>query len=257
MKKTIMVSIVNYGDEQLEYLQQVIDSLNSFKKYDVTIYVITNIKLNEIINGVDYFINIDKLPSWELLPLMARKVINHHRNEYDYYLYTENDHLWLEEHIDNYIRYEKILPDNYISGLIQYEYDKKNYHYPGYFKSKIKGKFEWDYNSVETFNGLQFAHFNNVHQASFLISKKKLLRICNKHDLNNLWSKDEYSLKCKVNTEIYQWAGLKKVICISEFYYNLIHHLPNVYIKGEKGKNYFNPKSEQKMITALTKLLGK
>ena len=30
---------------------------------------------------------------------------------------------------------------------------------------------------------------------------------------------------------------MKKLICISEFEDNLIHHLPNIYINGENGRS--------------------
>ena len=65
-----------------------------------------------------------------------------------------------------------------------------------------------------------------------------------------------YSLKCKVNTDIYQYAGLKKLICISEFEMNLIHHLPNLYIKGEKGRQMLWS-SDDRMNTAIRKLFQK
>jgi hypothetical protein len=47
---------------------------------------------------------------------------------------------------------------------------------------------------------------------------------------------------------------MKKLICISEFEDNLIHHLPNIYIKGELGRTQFNT-PEDKMKNSLTKLL--
>ncbi len=251
-KKSIFVSIVNYGDEQLQYLQQVVDSLNSFQKYDTTIFVTTNINLEGIINGVDKFIKIDSLPSWELLPLESRKVLLEQKGKYDYYIYTENDHLWLENHVDNYIRYETKLPDDYISGLIQYEYDSTGNYYPAYH-----AHYDWDYNSVINRGGLTFAHFTNVHQACFLISNKKLGEISSKFNLNDFYSNDEYSVKCKINTEIYKWSGYKKVICISEFSENLIHHLPNVYIHGDKGRNKNQRSDDFKMHKSLYKLFDK
>jgi len=256
---SILVSIVNYGDEQLEYLQEVIHSINSFDKYDTTIFVTTNISLDPMIEGIDHVVLVDELPSWQLLPLMARRVINNYIGQFDYYIYTENDHLWEEHHIDNYKRYEEILPEGYVSGLIQYEYDETGRYYPAYH-----AHYDWDYNSVEEFGGLKFAHFNNVHQASFLLSDSKINKISSQFDLDNFWSNDQYSFKCKVNTEIYKWSGLYKVICISEFDKNLIHHLPNVYINGDDG--YVNDDGtisrrakqraeESKMKNALSKLL--
>lgn len=250
--KSILVSIVNYGNEQLKYLQKVIDSINSFKKYNTTIIVTTNVTLDPIIKGIDKINYVDNLSNWQLLPLVSRRMISSHVNDFDYYIYTENDHLWLERHVDNYIKYEGILPENYISGLIQYEYDETGRYYPGHHAS-----YDWDYNSVEEFDRLKFAHFTNHHQASFLISNKKLKEISNKFDLNNFYSSDQYSLKCKVNTEIYKWSGYKKVICVSEFDDNLIHHLPNVYINGDLGRRSNQRSNDFKMINSLNKLLNK
>ena len=41
--KKILAVIVNYGEDQLEYLQQVIDEFKLFTKYKVTIVVHSNI----------------------------------------------------------------------------------------------------------------------------------------------------------------------------------------------------------------------
>ena len=67
-------------------------------------------------------------------------------------------------------------------------------------------------------------------------------------------NKEEYSVKCKVNTDIYQYAGMKKLICISEFEDNLIHHLPNLYIEGMEGRRKLRSDSE-KMENAVRELL--
>jgi hypothetical protein len=249
-RKSVLVSIVNYGEEQLEYLQKVVDSIKSFKKYDTTVLITSNVNLDGVIHSADHFVYITELPTWELLPLMARRVLVNYRNKFDYYLYTENDHLWQEHHVDNYIRYESILPVNYISGLIQYETDGVQNYYPAYH-----AHYDWDYNSVEEFGGLKFAQFTNQHQASFLISNDKFETINNNFNLNEFYSQDQYSIKCKVNTEIYKYSRYKKVICISEFDDNLIHHLPNVYIHGD-GKVRIKQRSDsERMNNALKKLL--
>ena len=51
---------------------------------------------------------------------------------------------------------------------------------------------------------------------------------------------------------------MKKVICISEFESNLIHHLPNIYIDGGPGEVEYRVKQrseEKRMQDALIKLL--
>lgn len=266
----LLVVIVNYGDEQLKYLEQVVSELRTFKKYSVHIVVNSNIPLN--IKGIDK-VNIFHLEDNQLLPLTCRKTIWENQDNYDVFVYTENDHLFLEHHVDKHLEYEKLLPKNKISGLIQYEENESGYYFPAFHSN-----FNWDYKSVQTYGGKVFAHFNNLHQASFILSQEQLKRIGKKinflelHKDKDPWlirkyinfrikffnksfiSKNAYSVKCKVNTDIYRYAGLQKLICISEFNDNLIHHLPNLYIQGDYGRNKL--RSDQKrMKTALMKLL--
>ena len=266
----ILAVLVNYGSEQLEYLQLVVERLKSFKHYNVTIVVQSNVELK--IRGVD-LVNLVKIKDYQLLPATCRKIIWRDRDNYDMFLYGENDHLFTETHVDSHIKYSSILPVNRISGLLQYEENDGVKYYPGYH-----GDFEWDFNSVEIYGGKTFAHFTNLHQATFILTREQLLRIGKKIDFEILVSDpsklffnrvirkikiqmglkvdrlDKYSVKCKVNTDIYGFAGMKKMICISDFEDNLIHHLPNLYIDGIKGRNKFRS-DQTRMNRALSKLL--
>lgn len=228
VKKKILAVIVNYGEEQLKYLQQVVNELKSFTKYDVTVVVHSNIELDTIDN-IDAGFKIE-LQDYQLLPMTCRQSINENYDKFDYCIYTENDHLWKEVHVDRYIEYLNILPKNRIAGLIQYEEDETGRYYPAYH-----AHYDWDYNSVEEYNGKKFAHFTNVHQASFILSKDQIEEIKKLYDFNQFFSNDHFSVKCKTNTDIYQYCNMKKLICISDFDDNLIHHLPNVYINGADG----------------------
>ena len=266
----ILAVLVNFGDEQINYLEQVVKELKNFKKYKVTIVVNSNIPLN--IEGVNK-VNVMKLDDYQLLPLTCRKVIWENRYDYDIFLFGENDHLFLEKHIDNHLKYSIILPNNRIAGLIQYEEDYSGKYYPGYHLD-----FEWDFNSVEIFDGKKFAYFSNLHQATFILTKEQLFKISNKINFSDLVNehslvsrikrkirkklglklerKNIYSVKCKVNTDIYKYGGMKKMICISEFEDNLIHHLPNLYIDGLYGRNKYRSDSER-MNNSIKELLDK
>ncbi|MCU0356551.1 MAG: hypothetical protein MUE95_03125 [Cyclobacteriaceae bacterium] len=57
------------------------------------------------------------------------------------------------------------------------------------------------------------------------------------------------------NTDIYQYAGMKKVICISEFEQNIIYHLPNNYATGKLGRDKLGSDHER-MREALQRLLN-
>ena len=272
MKKRLLVVLVNYGRDQLHYLEKVVNSFRSFKKYEVTIIAHSNIPLDSIpgidkttlfekatgIRSINDFLVRKKwgkkwsgrLFNFKLLPMTCRKVIDNEAMNFDYFLFSENDHLWLEHHIDKFIFYESILPENRIAGLMQYEENEQGRFYPA-----LHAKYDWDYDFLERHGGLLFAHFTCVHQASFLLSQKQLLRIKKNHDFSNFLSSDHYRLMPKANTDIYQYAGMKKVICISEFEENLIHHLPNVYINGDRGRAKQRG-DEKQMQEGLARLLN-
>ena len=244
--KNVLAVLVNYGEDQLQYLEQVINELKSFQKYNVSIVVNSNIPLD--INGID-LVNVIQLDNYQLLPLTCRQVIWDHKDDFDVFLFGENDHLFKEHHINNYLKYTSILPKDRIAGLIQYEENQTGKYYPAYHVY-----YDWDYNSVEEYDGLKFAHFTNLHQATFILTQNQLLEIGSKFDFTQFFDHSHYSVKCKVNTDIYQFCGLQKVICISEFEDNLIHHLPNVYIDGDQVRAK-QRSEENRMKSALSKLL--
>ena len=224
----ILAVLVNYGDEQINYLEQVVGALKKFVKYDVTVFVNSNIDLN--IEGIDC-VNIFQLNDYQLLPLTCRGTIWENKNNYDIFLYGENDHLFTESHIDNHIKYSKILPKNRIPGIIQFEKNNLSKYYPAYHAD-----FDWDFNSVEIYGGHVFAQFTNLHQATFILTKEQLIKISKKINFVELVNEEsvlevitrkikkklhqkyerpyKYSVKCKVNTDVFKYGGMKKIICI-------------------------------------------
>jgi hypothetical protein len=205
----------------------VVSELKSFKKYDVSVIVNSNIDIE--IEGVTH-VNVIELEDYQLLPATCKQVLLDHKDYFHIFIYGENDHLIKEHHIDNHIKYAKILPEDKITGLIQYEENSTGRYYPAYH-----AHYDWDYDSVEEYGGRKFAHFTNIHQATFILTKHQLDKICNMYDFTQFFGQSQYSVKCKVNTDIYQFCKMKKLICISDFEGNLIHHLPNVYIDGAGG----------------------
>ena len=98
--KKILVVLVNYEKDQLQYLKQVVNELKSFQKYDVSIVVNSNIPLD--IEGID-LINVIQLDNYQLLPITCRQVIWDHKDDFDVFLFGENDHLFKEHHVDKHL----------------------------------------------------------------------------------------------------------------------------------------------------------
>lgn len=268
MKYRLLSVIVNYGLEQLGFLEQMIDSLRGFNNYTVTIIIHSNVELE--LKGVDE-VKIYEMDNYSLLPATCRSTIWENRKNFDLFFYSENDMHIKEKHFDNFLSYTKILPKNRIAGLIRVEKNKGNY-YPDYH-----AEFDWKYSSVERYSNKTFAHFTNLHQACFILTREQLINIGERFDFTSLvldkipimykvkrkirkWMGLKtkkyyiYDKMCKVGTDIYKYGGMKKVICISEFEENLIHHMSNVYIDGSKGRKKQHS-GEDRMGEALVKML--
>ena len=248
-KLSVLVVLVNFGIEQLNFLEIVVNEIKTFKKYNTKIILHSNIPTN--IKNIDETIIFNNLDDYQLLPLTCRKTIWDNRDNFDIFVFGENDHLFKEFHIDKHIEYSNILPNNRISGLIQYEENEEGFFYPAYH-----GHYEWDFDSVEIYDNKVFAHFTNLHQATFILTQSQLKQIGTEYDFTKFFKDSHYSKKCKVNTDLYQFTSFKKIICISEFKENIIHHLPNLYIYGDKGRRKNQRSDDNRMKNSILKLMG-
>ena len=82
----ILAVLVNFGEEQLSYLQQVVAELKSFKKYEITVVVHSNIDLPSI-KGID-LVNKIELEDYQLLPMTCRQMIDQESNNFDYFIFS-------------------------------------------------------------------------------------------------------------------------------------------------------------------------
>jgi len=130
--KKVLVTITNFSDKQLEYLNRQINELKKINKnkYLIDIFVHSNIPIERD----DVTTILHKEPpvnGWNWLPWENRKTIYLNKENYDLFLYTENDHLYTEKHLDSFLEITKVLPENLIAGFIQFEefpqYDAENF----------------------------------------------------------------------------------------------------------------------------------
>ena len=231
-KMKILAVIGNYGKEQLNYLNQIIIELKSFKKYDVTVIVNSNIEIdNPLIDQV----NIPKVSDNKLILASCGQVIYDNMNKYDGYIFSENDMLWKEHHLDNHFKYSAVLPENRIPGLIRYEIDP-NGNRTSYVDFHCNN---WKSSSKETYDKYKFCQVNNVHQGCYFLTNKQL-NYASAHNRDHFTtatrSSSGYGILESSNTDLFDFSNWEKVICISEFESNIIHHMPNIYVVGANGR---------------------
>jgi len=219
----ILVAIANYGTKNMGFLGTVIKEYRSMS-YRTDIVVLSNIP-KELGPGVEVKVGLPSKNPWSL-PFAHKKLFAERANDYDLFIYSEDDTLITEHHIKSFLDVTRILPKHQIAGFLRYEVDTlgKKYY------STVHSHFHWIPGSVTRIGDYSFARFTNDHSACYLLTREQLKMaidsggyVVEPHD-------ERYDLLVAAATDPYTQCGLTKVICTSHLQDFELHHLPDIYI---------------------------
>lgn len=223
----ILVAIANYGLKNQVYLRKLIDEYTSMS-YDIDIVVLSNIP-KELGSDVEVKVGLPAKNPWSL-PFGHKEIFAEKMNEYDLFIYSEDDTLIKQENIDAFIEVTKVLPENEIAGFLRYEEDTECKKYC----SSIHSHFHWIPSSVHSIGQYTFAHFTNAHSACYILTRRQLKKAIASGGYLIGPHEGRYDLLCTAAIDPYTRCGFRKMICISHISDFLLHHLPNQYI-GRMG----------------------
>lgn len=168
----VLISIATYGTKNLKYLNQVIDEYRSYKKYDIDIIIHGTVPIDR--NDVKFITHSN-----------PKNTVYFHRNDfvdnqnnYDLFIFTEDDILIKEETIDIYLKYNNLLPINYCLGFLRFENTIERIKYLIDLWINVPG-----HNFIKDFelniNNQSYFSVTNVHQSCYVLTKEKLQFIIN------------------------------------------------------------------------------
>ncbi len=219
----ILVGIASFGTKNDRYLSMIIEEYRSMS-HDIDLIVFSNIPRAQD-TCMQVVVGLPSENPWSL-PFAHKRYFADRVDEYDLFIYTENDILIKEKNIDAFLRVTSILPENEIAGFMLYEDDplnKKNH-------VDVHGGFHWDPKSVKAIGDYTFAHFTNEHSACYLITREQLKKAIASGGYLTPPREGKYDMLCTAATDPYTQCGFTKVICISHFGEFELHHLPNAYV---------------------------
>jgi 2-polyprenyl-3-methyl-5-hydroxy-6-metoxy-1,4-benzoquinol methylase len=218
----ILAAIVNYGTANDAYLSRVLDEYRGMRE-DVDIVVTTNIAKNlggdvEVVVGLPA-----KNP--RSLAFAHKQILAERLEEYELFLYAEDDNLVTQRNIDAFLRATDVLPEKDIAGFLRTETDRKGVLY----FSEPHHHYHWDASSVYSKGGYTFAFFTNEHAGFYALTKEQLRRAIRSGGYLVPFHHHKYPPLETAATDPYTQCGFRKMVCTSHLEDFLVPHLSAKY----------------------------
>jgi 2-polyprenyl-3-methyl-5-hydroxy-6-metoxy-1,4-benzoquinol methylase len=219
----ILVAIAYYGTKNQPYLRRLVAAYRSMP-FDVDIVVMTE-RSKGLGSGVTEQVGLPTRDPWSL-PFAHRRLFAENADNYDLFIYSEDDTLILETHVRAFLRAVDALPADRLPGFLRYERRTDGTkHYPD-----LHGAFHWLPGSVARFGTYVTAEFSNEHAACYLLTRAQLKAAIASGGYSLAPHQGRYDLLCTAATDPYTQCGFRKTICISHLADFELHHLPDVYV---------------------------
>ena len=227
LRLKVFVAIASYGRNNDVYLQRLIDEYLAMR-HDVRIVVLSNIS-KPLPEGVELRVGLPSRNPWSL-PFAHRALFVERQDDYDLFVYSEDDTLLTEKHIDAFLDVSVELHADEVAGFIRTEegLDGKVYY------STIHRHYHWDPTSVCERGGELFAYLTNEHGACYVLTQPQLKRAIQSGGFAVPPHEGRYDMLVSAATDPYTQCGFKKLMCISRLDDFACSHLTNKYI-GRTG----------------------
>jgi 2-polyprenyl-3-methyl-5-hydroxy-6-metoxy-1,4-benzoquinol methylase len=240
----VLVAIASYGTKNDGYLAQLVREYRSMQ-FDVSIVVLTNVDKN-LAEGAEVVVGLPTKNPWSL-PFGHQQIFADRLDDYDIFIYSEDDTLITERNIQAFLRISDALPDNEIAGFLRFEQGPGGArNYP-----EIHGHFHWDTRTVRSRGEYELAVLTNEHSACYVATRQQLRRAIQSGGYIVEPHEGHYDLICTAATDIYTQCGFQRLICLSHLEDFLVHHLPNRYVGTRFGVDHHELHRQLDLLLAL------
>ena len=219
----ILVAIANHGAGNRRFLDMLVDEFRSMS-FRVDVVVLSNVP-NDLGDDVEVVVGVPTRNPWSL-PFAHRNLFADRVDDYDLFIYTEDDTLITERNIAAFLKATEVLPEDEIAGFMRTERDSGGSTYV----STVHSHFRWDPSCVRTVGEYTFAFFTNPHSACFVLTRHQLKRVIASGGFLVTPHEGRYDMLVSAATDPYTQCGLRKMVCISHLDDFLLPHLPNRYV---------------------------
>jgi SAM-dependent methyltransferase len=239
----ILAAICNYGTQQDHYLEKLLASYRAMP-FDVHIVLLSNLA-KDFGPDVEVKVGLPTKDPWSL-PYSHKQLFAERMNEYDLFIYSEDDMLISEVNVRAFVEASQALNEDEIPGFLRTERDSEGNEY---FCDAFE-QWHWNPYSVVERGGKVFAAFSNEHSAAYIVNREHLRRCIESGGFLVPPHEDRHDLLCAAATDPYTKCGLKRLVGVSELDQFLVPHLSNKYI----GKLSLPGKEFRSQVQALLEI---
>jgi 2-polyprenyl-3-methyl-5-hydroxy-6-metoxy-1,4-benzoquinol methylase len=223
----MLVAIANHGTKNQAHLARLLEAYRSMR-HEVDIVVLSDVP-KDLGSDIEVRVGAPTKNPWSL-PFAHRRLFVDRADEYDLFVYSEDDTLIEQRHVDAFVELNELLPEDEIPGFLRFEeHESGERSY-----CSIHSSYRWIPETVAIQNGEVFASFSNAHSACYILTREQLERSIASGGFLVEPHEGEYDMLVSAATDPYTRCGLRRRICVSRIDDVLLHHLPNVYL-GKLG----------------------
>ena len=241
----VLVAIAHHGTKNRPFLLRMLQSFDRME-HDVDVVVVCE-EPKDLPAEVEQVVGLPSDDPWSL-PFAHRPIFIERANDYDLFVYSEDDTLIEQAHLDRFVELQRLLPDDMITGFMRFEVHPDGSH----SYCTIHSHYRWLPLSVRRFDELTFARFTNDHAACYALTRHQLQVAIASGGFVVEPHAGRYDMLVSAATDVYTQCGLTKYLCIDHIEDQLVHHMPNVYL----GKLGVDESSLRSQLQALVELLG-
>jgi SAM-dependent methyltransferase len=217
----MLVAIASYGTAQDHYLEKLLSEYRKIKAEKRIVVLTDRIKH---VDGAELLIGLPSRNPYSL-PFAHRKLFADNADKFDLFMYTEDDTLLTEKHIESFLSAQERLKDGEIAGFIRSETSPEGKKYI----TSINTHFRWFPDSVVEREGELFAQLSNQHSGCFIATRQQLNRAVESGGFLVEPYMGTYGMLESAASDIYTRCGLRRLICVSRIQDFIVPHLPNKY----------------------------
>ena len=220
----VLIAITNYGSKNDGYLRKILDQYLTLP-YNTKIVVYTNTQ-KDWGEKVDTVVTAPPTSSPRSFPFLARRLFVENIDQYDLFIYSEDDIGITPDHIALFLEVTPTLPPNYVPGFFRYESDSNgNVSLP-----EIHGSCHWEPDSVERFGERTFARYTNHNMGSYILAKSHLSIAIQSNNYSLVPKRSRCGVIESSVSDVFYDCNLKLEICISDMDNFLIHHMSDRFV---------------------------